>query len=162
MRQLLYTSRETTKLTPEEVQDLLMKARMWNSENGITGLLLHAPNGRFIQLVEGMEDDVNAVFARICYDDRHNNLSILVDQEVTARVFPNWEMGFADLMCADNRGIESYLSSVLGNDSTSWAQNLIPVIMMAAIHDYNSGTSLSALFSKDEEVLNGRSTSTFA
>lgn len=147
MRQLLYTSEETQCLSFSEIHQLLLEARRWNSKNGITGLLLHAPNGRFIQLIEGDADKIDALFARICSDRRHDSVSILLDEDVDDRLFPNWEMGFADILWGDKQSVEDHLSFVFKDFETVKRQRLASVFAMAAVYDTNADTSLTSILS---------------
>ncbi len=147
-RQVLYTSRETGHLSFNEIGDLLERSRRWNHEHEITGLLLHAPNGNFVQMLEGEDKDIEAVLLRITADDRHEQVKILIDQTVDRRVFPDWEMGFANLLCADQSEVESYIREVLSSTSEELELQLIPVFLMASIHDANADTSLVPLMLK--------------
>ncbi len=93
MRQIIYCSRATEELCIEELLVLLYYARLHNEEVGITGMLLHS-GGRFIQLLEGDDDEVGTTFASIAGDERHRDVRIVLDATVDERMFPDWRMGF--------------------------------------------------------------------
>jgi hypothetical protein len=59
---------------------------------GITGMLLYVEGG-FMQVLEGEDEAVAAVYARICNDKRHWNTQVLLDRHAP-RAFRDWSMGF--------------------------------------------------------------------
>lgn len=48
----------------------------------------------FLQVLEGAPETLDAVYAKIRVDERHENLRLLFDGEVAAPLFPDWTMGF--------------------------------------------------------------------
>jgi hypothetical protein len=88
---LLYHSRATTWPTEADLQHLLVHAREWNAKAGITGLLLYR-DGRYVQLLEGPENEVRALYARICRDPRHTQVVTVSQGLAPARRFPDWRM----------------------------------------------------------------------
>ena len=64
-----------------------------NAESGLSGMLLYSSQS-FLQMVEGSADAIGATYARIAADPRHTNLRLLLDLDVSARLFPDWTMGF--------------------------------------------------------------------
>ena len=50
---LLYQSQALATFSLPELLELLQQSRAYNAARGITGILLHAPNGQFLQLLEG-------------------------------------------------------------------------------------------------------------
>lgn len=114
--------------------------------NNITGLLLHAPNGNFVQLIEGDAEDVENVLSRITSDKRHHNISVFIDQVIEHRAFPDWEMGFADLLCSDQTKVEQYIREALRRAPGELALQLIPVFLMLSLHDAHADSSLASAF----------------
>jgi len=47
-----------------------------------------------MQLIEGQLDTINAIYDRIQADPRHEVLSVLFEDEISARFFPDWTMGY--------------------------------------------------------------------
>lgn len=70
---------------------ILMQARRCNARDGITGALI-ARSDLFLQLIEGEEAAIEAAFARIARDDRHNAVKRLCAGPAAARLFPAWTM----------------------------------------------------------------------
>lgn len=50
--------------------------------------------GNFLQYLEGTEEDVNALFARILDDTRHHGLFVLERGDIDDRAFSAWTMGY--------------------------------------------------------------------
>jgi hypothetical protein len=74
----------------------LAKCRRNNGPLGITELLL-AQDGNFMQLIEGPEQSVRELIAKISRDPRHRGMLTLLDETVEMREFPDWKMGYRDL-----------------------------------------------------------------
>ena len=77
----------------QDLAELLAQARANNERKAITGMLLYK-DGRFIQLLEGHEEQVQASFDRIRKDDRHTAVELLWLRYAQYRDFPDWTMGF--------------------------------------------------------------------
>lgn len=88
--QLIYISR------PFGFDDLalagiLAKARMNNERDGITGSLI-CREDIYMQLLEGERNVVEGAYARIAHDDRHTDVTLIVNEPAAARLFPDWAM----------------------------------------------------------------------
>ncbi len=103
----IYTSTAAANFSPDDLVQLLTKAREKNSQVGVTGLLVHK-DGRFMQLLEGPREAVEKVWARIQADSRHAKLTVLLDGFTKERQFSEWSMGFRDLNSAEARSIHGY------------------------------------------------------
>lgn len=75
-----------------EILSILEHARANNARHGLTGALLYF-EGRFIQILEGPDDEVRERFDAICADPRHRNIQVSEDV-IARRQFPDWTMGF--------------------------------------------------------------------
>ena len=95
IRQLLYRSGQLYEFTPSCMQQLLSRARVRNSEQGITGMLLHF-DGLFMQLLEGPVAVVDALYARIATDPRHCEVRLLVRGEVRKPLLPQQPLAWAE------------------------------------------------------------------
>ncbi|HEY9034951.1 MAG TPA: BLUF domain-containing protein [Pseudomonadales bacterium] len=91
--QLIYLSNSTQFDSNDKLQELLKVARRNNSRLGVTGMLLYH-EGTFLQVLEGEEAVVDALYARIKQDDRHRACMKVARVSVDAREFGNWSMGF--------------------------------------------------------------------
>lgn len=91
----LYSSILSKDQDPKVIQDILIKARHYNSLNNITGILLFR-NGEFLQLLEGDQFDVYFTFKKIRDDKRHNKIKILHESPIEQRLFTGWSMAYKD------------------------------------------------------------------
>lgn len=70
---------------------ILSAARRNNPQMGITGALV-CRHDLYLQLIEGPADAIDTLYARICEDDRHANVELLLSEDMGQRLFPNWAM----------------------------------------------------------------------
>ena len=59
LHHLIYESQATQPFTEAELAKLLHQAREHNEANGLSGILLYAHDGRFVQVLEGEVDDIH-------------------------------------------------------------------------------------------------------
>jgi hypothetical protein len=91
---ILYTSNASEKCSSEDIASILEASRRNNPSNSVTGILI-SKKPEFLQYLEGPEKAVRALYEKIKTDSRHSSIKTVRDGEIEARVFPNWEMGFA-------------------------------------------------------------------
>ncbi|MCG6925941.1 MAG: BLUF domain-containing protein [Acidobacteria bacterium] len=104
---LVYVSVAAESVAKDELLDILSKSRTANAEAGITGMLLYK-DGNFMQVLEGEEDAVRALYARIRRDPRHLGIVTVVEGQREARCFGDWSMGFQDLGAPEARAVPGY------------------------------------------------------
>ena len=92
---ILYTSIGSARCSNKEIANILRKSRQNNLSNSVTGVLVYK-NPEFLQYLEGPQDAVVSLYEKIKTDDRHVSVQTVSDGEMGSRVFPNWEMGFAN------------------------------------------------------------------
>jgi hypothetical protein len=90
---LIYVSAAREEMSPAELDSILSVARKNNSPVGVTGLLLYH-QGSFFQVLEGPKESVGHIFSAIEADTRHSGVIVLEARISSARVFPNWSMGY--------------------------------------------------------------------
>ncbi len=93
MRQVIYTSQATSPMSENEIIEMLKQAQKNNNEHGITGVLIFFL-GRFVQYIEGEDQEVAQLVQNIQNDIRNTQLVILEDSQVDTRNFPDWSMGY--------------------------------------------------------------------
>lgn len=87
--------------------EIFTTARRNNRRLGVTGALVISGDS-FVQALEGDEDVVRRLYATISQDSRHEQLSILEEQEIQTRTFGRWAMakvatdGGADIRLLSN------------------------------------------------------------
>lgn len=93
--QLLYNSVATKPMDEAELHAMLECSRKNNAIHGITGLLIYEDRTReFLQVLEGSEIAVKALYANISRDGRHGHLDLLIEGPIAERGFGGWSMGF--------------------------------------------------------------------
>ena len=90
---LIYTSRTSSHFGPEDIEEILEKARVNNRKNNVTGLLCFN-NKFFLQCLEGSRESVNSTYHHILNDKRHSNIIMLNYSEISEREFEKWSMGY--------------------------------------------------------------------
>src|SRR6266496_3606353 len=118
---LVYVSSAVKPFSRSELVDLLAKSHENNTALGITGMLLYK-NGNFMQVLEGEEHVVRALYARIGLDSRHRGLLTLMQGPLAERQFPDWSMGFHDLNAAEvlsTPGYNEFLNTPLTGEEFS-------------------------------------------
>ncbi len=92
---VVYMSRSTHPTVPLDLDRLLMDSRSFNSQRGVTGVLLFGGN-QFIQYIEGLPTDIEHVYGRIRRSALHSDLVELEKRRIPQRLFRHWFMGFRD------------------------------------------------------------------
>lgn len=96
MIDLVYYSIANTEITSEVISNIVETARTFNSKNNITGCLLYHKN-IFLQLLEGEKEDVNNLFNTIKKDKRHTNITLIIEETISKRMFTDWSMAFHEI-----------------------------------------------------------------
>jgi len=93
MRQIVYRSSTTagSGRAADDIPDIVRQAAARNGFEGITGLL-YSEGDVFLQIIEGPADSMSDLLGRLSEDDRHRDLTILVDRPVDDREFGDWTM----------------------------------------------------------------------
>ena len=102
--QLIYQSQALVPFEAPALTGLMAQARAFNRECRVTGLLLYTPDGRFMQVLEGEENVVRALyFNHIALDPRHYNCRVLAEGSCLYRSFADWSMGLRVATAQDLR-----------------------------------------------------------
>jgi hypothetical protein len=104
---LIYVSTSMTPFTDAELMDLLTLSRGRNHAVGVTGMLLYN-DGNWMQVLEGPHGAVRETYSRIRIDPRHQDVTKVVEDDVSERSFDQWSMGFRNLSLADANAIPGF------------------------------------------------------
>ena len=96
MLSLIYVSTSKKLLSNEELLEILKVSRDNNGSEEVTGLLLYK-GGNFMQVLEGNEAVVTALYEKIKKDARHKDVAVISKEEIQVRQFPAWQMAFQNL-----------------------------------------------------------------
>lgn len=111
---LSYISYANQRFSDEELTELLQQAHAFNRTQDITGLLLYNGAGTFLQLIEGEDDAIEALYKKIISDSRHSRVHCLMRKHISEKAFPSWKMGFRNLSKEtppDIHGFSDFMSS---------------------------------------------------
>jgi hypothetical protein len=97
--QLIYLSSLVTD-EPEILSAILDSSVRNNKRRDITGMMLYQ-EGKVMQVLEGEKGNVIETFQAIQLDVRHQDIFVLIEEEITSRKFATWSMGFRQLSQAD-------------------------------------------------------------
>ncbi|WP_084494889.1 BLUF domain-containing protein [Alkanindiges illinoisensis] len=99
---MVYASKATFKpfkagdSIDKDVKDILTTARRENKKNNLVGALYYG-NGCFFQCLEGNQQDIDQLYAKLEKDPRHHELKVLSLEPVEQRSFSSWEMKYATI-----------------------------------------------------------------
>ncbi len=96
LRCIVYCSQADDLWSDTDLTQLVEHARAKNSQHGITGLITYR-HRQFVQILEGPEPAVEALFSTIERDVRHRDLRLLLRRNVTGRAFAGWDMASVDV-----------------------------------------------------------------
>ncbi|MDU0367058.1 BLUF domain-containing protein [Microbacterium sp. KSW4-17] len=88
-----YVSRAVDTFDDARLAELLAQSRRSNHEHDLSGMLLYR-RGRFFQVLEGPKDAVDELMAKIRRDPRHDEIRVLLTEEIEERRFEEWTMGY--------------------------------------------------------------------
>lgn len=101
---LIYQSQWMEPMSVNALDDLLLECRAYNQRHDITGVLLHTPEGRFLQVLEGPRAAVRRLYYHgILSDLRHFHAQVLGEGAWPQRSFATWTMGFRHAQAGDLR-----------------------------------------------------------
>ena len=91
--QIIYSSKSSTPMQSDDLEEILEQARRSNASKGITGALVYV-DGVFLQIVEGEADVVQNLMGRISRDVRHETIAVLWEGQIPSAVFSDWNMAY--------------------------------------------------------------------
>ena len=99
MISLLYISRNRIERAERDpvIDGIVQHARRKNLGLAVTGALMFTGE-RFAQVLEGPRDRVEALMATITADPRHDQVEVVITEEVESRRFANWSMAYMGLV----------------------------------------------------------------
>jgi len=95
---IVYVSRAAPALVTPDVHGIIRTAHARNAAEGLGGALVFL-DGWFAQVLEGRPDRLEAAFARIRHDPRHDAITLRSRQPALCRLFPGEPMALR--VCGD-------------------------------------------------------------
>jgi hypothetical protein len=116
---MAYVSTASKQFSCTELINFLQPARKRNLLAGITGLLLYK-GGQIMEVLEGLEENTNKAFARICQLPEHHGIILLIKEYMDQRQFTDWYMAFEMSPGLNIPGYSEFLNTSLTNDLLSF------------------------------------------
>lgn len=132
---LVYVSYASRPMTDAELRDLLHVCRENNRKLQLTGMLLYR-SGFFIQALEGEENVVDSLYAKIKDDPRHHHVVTVCKDSIHKRTFGQWEMGFnkvSDAVWSQLDGYSPFLQEPVPSYFTQYPDRAHK--LLASFHD---------------------------
>jgi hypothetical protein len=103
---LIYQSQALGEFGAPALAALLHRGRAHNQAHGISGVLLHTADGRFLQVLEGPQTAVRHLYYHVILSDtRHFHCQVLSEGFGARRSFGGWTMGCRLAHPADLRAL---------------------------------------------------------
>ena len=96
LSRMLYISTAVGPITTAVTGTILRSAQLHNPANGITGVLCQG-QGVYLQVLEGERSRVDALYARILQDKRHQNIVLRQQEDINRRRYGKWAMAHVDM-----------------------------------------------------------------
>lgn len=110
--QLVYISERCASTDDAAINKIKLRAQPNNHRRNITGALLFTER-YFLQYLEGEAAIVDALYASICRDVRHNNVRLLLRKPIAQRDFLRWSLGVKKLLDNDeNQDLVAVLNMI--------------------------------------------------
>lgn len=121
---LLYISTVSRDLDVSSIKSILKHAVESNMRSHISGFLLFR-NNNFIQLLEGDEQVVTSTYQRIITDSRHDNIIVLLREQISQRNFYGYQSAFKSFdNIADFDKFIAYIDLMGSFDKAEQSQSL--------------------------------------
>ncbi|WP_179345822.1 BLUF domain-containing protein [Winogradskyella ursingii] len=123
---VIYQSKAQPDFNLKKIELMLLKAKRKNKRLKISGCIVYC-NNRFIQLIQGSKADIQQLYSEIRSDNRHRQVTTLLEQSSEHKIWSDWSMALLDFS-GDSKQImysrillESYLGNVNQNEKNSEA-----------------------------------------
>jgi hypothetical protein len=111
----MYMSIASEAMSQAQLDNILLESKTWNKKHDLTGLLAYVEGKhkgmnscRFIQVLEGPEDEVTGIFRGIQNDHRHMYVTVIKEGPISHRHFRSWEMGFERINLDENCDLQGF------------------------------------------------------
>ncbi len=95
MKAIMYKSIPSEGIEKSKFQELLQNSQERNQLHHITGYIFLSRT-KIVQLIEGDDTTIDALYNRIKNDTRHVEVSIILDKQIEKRTMMNWNMAVLD------------------------------------------------------------------
>ncbi|QJD79424.1 BLUF domain-containing protein [Spirosoma rhododendri] len=134
---ITYFSSAVETTTEQIVVDIVDFSRDKNARLGITGVLLYI-NGHIVQVLEGQQQAVEALYNSIQADPRHTDVRTVIHRPITQRLFSHWYMGYETLTTHQYAEVQDIISIDPQHESAWDIDQPVVVRMLRGFFDLNS------------------------
>src|ERR1044071_2672350 len=107
MYYIVYLSTAAQLMSDEELKEILLASNANNRDLDVTGMLLYH-EGSIVQVIEGEEQTIKKLYAKIASDSRHRGIIKLGEGKLEQRNFPDWSMGFRTVSAQEFAQVAGY------------------------------------------------------
>jgi hypothetical protein len=94
LKTICYISNATQPESLDIINKIYANAKQNNLKHNITGILIYQ-NGNFLQVLEGIEENIDVTYQKIKFDPRHKNIIKVIDNRIEQRIFEDYNFGFS-------------------------------------------------------------------
>ena len=121
---IIYKSTAKESFVLSEIENMLLKAKKHNKSQNITGCIVYSDH-QFIQIIEGREQPIKELYASIKNDERHFDVTTLIETKTKETLWDDWSMAFYNFAGSSDQNkhsrilLESYFDRANENQSNS-------------------------------------------
>lgn len=112
---IFYASTATRPMSDEDLREILTLSRANNQRDGVRGALIYHDMS-FLQVLEGPQDAVMALWERLEEDPRHHDLFVFQQKDVEEPIFREWTMAWVRAAPILDAGFDATLLRERGFD----------------------------------------------
>lgn len=132
----VYFSTSVGSQVENDLSGILQKSRTNNAQSGITGILLYI-HGHIIQVLEGEEKAVEALYRRIEQDPRHTQVVRVFNKPIRHHLFGAWSMGYETITTRQFDDINEVIEMGVGQESAKSGDHSIILTTLKAFYKHN-------------------------
>jgi len=107
MKAIMYKSIPKNGVDKGKFKELLASSQQRNQARDITGYI-YLSKTKIVQLIEGNDIIIDALFNRIKIDNRHTDVVVILDKKIEKRTMMNWNMAILDFWNAYNGKFDEF------------------------------------------------------
>jgi hypothetical protein len=118
LTRLIYTSIAFPGINLAILEEILLSAEKNNSKKKITGALCYG-SGQFLQVLEGDQSTISALYNYVSQDKRHFEVEIIEVTSIKKRDFEQWSMQYVYFNTLTNANQLSMVKRITHSDKFS-------------------------------------------
>ena len=108
---LTYTSWASPGTSAADLARIVASSQVNNGPLELTGFLVF--NGAaYLQILEGPRQALDLMLDRLRRDDRHWDVVVRDEREISSRAFPDWTMAFLNISCGRVEGVRELTAAL--------------------------------------------------